>query len=95
MVVKNTGGDHLQVSLDHPQRKGEFTQYPWELLLCYLEIPGAELDNNSTENAWRSVVMGRQMSARVAGGRVRTGRKPVYLDGKRPSSGRGTLLVPA
>jgi len=32
----------------------------WEAMMRYLEVPGAELDNNSIEHALRSVVMGRR-----------------------------------
>ena len=37
-----------------------YAQGQWEAMMRYLEVPEAELDNNSIEHALRSVVMGRR-----------------------------------
>ena len=41
-------------------RAMSYAQGQWEAMMRYLEVPEAELDNNSIEHALRSVVMGRR-----------------------------------
>jgi len=41
-------------------RAMSYAEGQWDSMMRYLEVPEAELDNNSIEHALRSVVMGRR-----------------------------------
>ena len=72
-----------------------YAEGQWPAMMRYLEVPEAELDNNSIEHALRSVVRGRRNWLHVGqevGGRARG--EPVHPDGELSSPGRGTLRIP-
>ena len=50
----------VQVAAEPAQNTLKYAENQWPAMARYLEVPQAELDNNSIEHSLRAVVLGRR-----------------------------------